>query len=119
MEIEKKTYNLILKLCKKGDDLAQKLNFKGAIELYNNALDLIPDPKTDWEASTWIYSALGDACFYQNDFKKACNYFFDATNCPDGYNNPFILLRIGQCQIEMGDLKKMKFSKMKMISILM
>ena len=77
-----------------------------ALESFRAAADLIPEPKQDWEASTWIYSGIGDALFFQGKFTYALDAFWTAVTCPDAIGNPFIHLRLGQCQFELGNLEK-------------
>ena len=92
-------YEEITKLCSKGDLEAENGEYSKAITYYRQALEKVPDPKTDWEASAWIYAALGDACWFMGDYETAKDYFYDAYNCSDGAN-PFILLRLGQALAE-------------------
>ena len=108
MELDNLLYEKIMKLCNDGDHLSEQERYDEAITQYNLALDLVPYPKKDWEASTWIFSAIGDAFFMKNDYKNSSNCFYDALNCPDGKVNPFILLRLGQSLFEMGDEKRAK-----------
>ncbi|MBS6591944.1 MAG: hypothetical protein KH324_10670, partial [Ruminococcus sp.] len=60
MELNEKKYKIILDLCAKGDNYLEKHNYTNAIKLYTKALALVPSPKEIWEASTWIYTALGE-----------------------------------------------------------
>lgn len=106
MELDDKIYDKIVELCEEGDNLTEEDRFHDAIDKYNAALDLVPSPKRDWEASTWIYTALGDAYFIIENYKKAKECFFDAFNCPTGVNNPLILLRLGESLFECGELNK-------------
>lgn len=108
MELDDLIHEKITKLCKNGDDLIEKEQYDEAIVQYNLALDLLPYPKKDWEASTWIYSAIGDAFFMKEDYINSSKCFYDALNCPDGTVNPFILLRLGQSLFELGYEKKAK-----------
>lgn len=105
MELEEKIYEQITQLCEKGDDFLEKDRFEEAKEKYEAALKLLPLPKYEWEAGTWIYSSIGDVYFYKRDYQKSKNCFYDAMNCPDGVGNPFILLRLGQCLFECGDFE--------------
>ena len=43
--------------------LMEKGKFKKAYAVFEKGLDLVPDPKNDWEASLWFYVSLGDAKF--------------------------------------------------------
>ncbi|MED4355140.1 tetratricopeptide repeat protein [Schinkia azotoformans] len=106
MELDDKIYDKIVELCEEGDNLTEEDRFHDAIDKYNAALDLVPSPKRDWEAGTWIYTALGDAYFIIENYKKAKECFFDALNCPDGVNNPLILLRLGESLFECGEHNK-------------
>jgi tetratricopeptide (TPR) repeat protein len=108
MELQDDLYEEILSLCSEGDELVDTSKYDEAIELYLKALELVPSPKTDWEASTWIYTALGDTCFIKGDYKSAKNYLYDALNCPDGIGNPFILLRLGETLYEIKEAGKAK-----------
>jgi TolA-binding protein len=108
MQLDDKIYNKVIKLCKDGDKFLKKKEYDNAIKKYNEGLELIPSPKNEWEASTWIYSALGDSYYIKEDYQKAKNYFYDAFNCPDAATNPFILIRLGECLYECEEFEKAK-----------
>ena len=94
MKLNEKSYKKILDLCFKGDKYLEKHNYINAIKIYAKALALVPFPKEMWEASTWIYSALGEALFLNLNYRNALCEFLNAYNCPDGTSNPFINLRM-------------------------
>ena len=104
--IDNKKYEKIKKLSEKGELYAEKGEYKKALEKYWKAYDLIPNPKTEWEASLWLLTAIGDSNFLNENFKSGVENFTSAMNCPNGIGNPFLHLRLGQCQYEMGNLKK-------------
>ena len=108
MELDDKIYDQITKLCDVGDNLADESDYDNAIKAYNRALELVPLPKEIWEASTWIYTAIGDAYFLDRHYNKALDNFFNAMKCPDGTSNPFINLRIGECFYELKNHDKAK-----------
>ncbi|NEW09782.1 hypothetical protein GK047_28080 [Paenibacillus sp. SYP-B3998] len=108
MELDDKLYVRISQLCKEGNALTEKGQFIKAIESYTAALELVPFPKNDWDTSTWIYTALGDTYFHNDDYEMAKSNFYNALNCPDGVSNPFILLRLGQSLFECEELDKAK-----------
>lgn len=108
MELEDKVYNEILNLCNLGDSLVEEFKYDDAIKKYLEALDLVPLPKNEWEASMWIYTALGDTCFIKGDYEKAKDFLYEAINCPDGLINPFVLLRLGETLYEVGEFEKAK-----------
>ncbi len=92
--------------CAKGDGLAEVGEFREAVAAYNQAWSLVPDPKNEWEAATWILAAIGDACFqgkWLNSARDALEY---AMTCPGGIGNPFLHLRLGQVRFDTGDFDR-------------
>jgi tetratricopeptide (TPR) repeat protein len=93
-------------LCAKGDACAERGDYEAALKLYWKAWDALPDPKTDYEAATWILAVIGDANFLSGDFEAGRDNLSNAMHCPDGIGNPFLHLRLGQCQFELGNLDR-------------
>lgn len=87
-----------------GDTLAEDGNYEGALVKYWEAFDLLPDPKTDWDAGTWLLTAIGDTNFLQGDFASGRDDLANAMHFPDAIGNPFLHLHLGQCQFELGNL---------------
>jgi len=83
-----------------GDALVEQSRFREAIAAYNEAWVLVPEPKHEWEASTWLLAAIGDACFSGEYYKSGSEAFAFALHCPGGLGNPFLHLRLGQCEFE-------------------
>ena len=106
MELNENLYNQILELCEDGDTFVDVSNFESAIEKYLSALELLPHPKNVWEASTWIYTALGDTCYLNKQYQEALDYMFETLKCPTGLENPFVLLRIGEIFCELQNIAK-------------
>ena len=92
-------------LCERGNELLRRGDQRAAYESFAQAWEVIPEPKIDWEASTWVLSALGDIMFCCCRYEEAKNLFLRAVQGPGGLGNPFIHLRIGQCQYESGNLE--------------
>jgi tetratricopeptide (TPR) repeat protein len=95
---------MIDKLCQKGDQFAQIDQHDDALDQYESAWELLPEPRNQWPAATWILMAAGDVYFEKRDFNSAIDTLSQSLDCPDGENNPFILLRLGQSFFETGDL---------------
>lgn len=106
MELKDEVYDKIVMLSNEGDDLFANGQHKEAVKKYHMALDLIPNPKSNWEATTWLYAAIGDVAFDEGDWQGAKQNFTNAMNAPEGHVNPFILLRLGQCWYELGELDR-------------
>ncbi len=104
MEIPEKTHQLIQDLCAEGDAFVGMGEYADAHKNYIEALDLVPEPKSDYAATLWIIVALGDMYFQAKDYAQAKQSFRDAVACDGGLGKPFIHLRLGQIAMELGEL---------------
>ena len=95
---------LIDNLCQKGDQFAQVDQHDDALDQYEAAWQLLPEPKHQWPAATWILMAVGDVYFEMRQYSAASDALREAVDCPEGETNPFILLRLGQSLFEIGEL---------------
>lgn len=92
----------VTELSDAGNRLSDESRYEPAIGLYQQAFELLPEPKDRWEAGTWLLVAMGDCLFFQGKFKEAYTYFRAAQKYPGGIENPFIFLRVGECLFEIG-----------------
>jgi tetratricopeptide (TPR) repeat protein len=93
----------IVALSKEGDALAEDRRFDEALAKYNAAFRLLPEPKEEWSAATWLLSAVGDAHYLAGQIPEAMDALSRAMRCPDAIGNPFLHLRLGQCRLILGD----------------
>jgi len=93
-------------LCEAGNDLVDGDRFDEAIESFRTAAELIPEPKENWEASMWVYTAIGETQFFKEEYSEAVESLQFATICPDGLGNPLVHLRLGQSHFELSNLDK-------------
>lgn len=105
-ELSDDVHSTIKDLCAQGDEHAAKREFEVALPLYWQAFDLLPEPSTNWEAGAWILTAIGDANFLAEDFVAGRDNLTTAMHYPHAIGNPFIHLRLGQCQFELGNLDR-------------
>lgn len=105
-ELEAALYSEITALCAEGDKFAESGDYDQAIFHYAKALRLVPAPVTDWDASTWILTSIGEAYYFRGDYPHAQQALQDAMYCPGAIGNPFIHLRLGQVQYELGNLPR-------------
>jgi hypothetical protein len=97
-------HSLISEHCSEGDRLAEANEFEAAVAAYNEGWKLVPEPKNEWQASTWILAAIGDACFHGGFKTSAREAFQYAITCPGGLGNPFLHLRLGQVLFDANEL---------------
>lgn len=102
-ELPDDTNQKIQKFSAEGDELAASGRFEDALKAYWAAWDLLPEPQTDWEAATWLLAAIGDANFLGGDYNAGRENLSMAMHCPGAPGNPFLHLRLGQCQLELGN----------------
>jgi len=105
-ELSEDIHNEIKRLCAVGNEQAERRQFGDALASYWAAWDLLPEPKTEWEAATWILAAVGDANFVGGDYAAGRDNLSNAMHCPGAIGNPFLHLRLGQCQFELGALDR-------------
>jgi len=105
-ELSEAIHAEIKRLCAAGDTQAAQGQFAQALKPYWAAWDVLPEPKVEWEAATWILGAIGDANFLAGDFVAGRDNLGSAMHCPGAIGNPFLHLRLGQCQFELGALDR-------------
>ena len=105
-QLTDEVYAKIQHLCARGDQHASTRDFADALKFYWLAWDLVPQPKTNWDAATWILGAIGDVNFQGHDYEAGRDNLTNAMTCPGGLGNPFLHLRLGQCQFELGELDR-------------
>ncbi|WP_447528671.1 hypothetical protein [Vreelandella sp. TE19] len=106
LELDAQLHQAINAWCALGDQLASTQRYEEAIAEYNKAWSLIPEPKNDWEAATWVLAAIADSCFlagYNTSAREALEY---AMTCPGAIGNPFLHLRYGQVLYELNIKEK-------------
>ncbi|MBX3713099.1 MAG: tetratricopeptide repeat protein [Lysobacter sp.] len=104
MALSNEIHEKVVQLSSEGDRLAEAGDYFPAVQRYIEALDLLPEPRTDWEACTWLLVAIGDANFRAGHHEQARAALIDAMHCPGAIGNPFIHLRLGQTQFELGNM---------------
>ncbi len=87
-----------------GNELYDDGDYEGAIGVWEDALELVPDPQNTYAESQWLETSIGDAYFLLGDDGLALEYFLKAKRNIDAnaYENPFLLLRLGQTHLDAG-----------------
>lgn len=94
-------------LAEKGNHFEEKEQYEEAIQVWQEGLSLIPEPQQFYSEAIWFLASIGDVYFQKNLYQKAYMYFDKARGnlSGEGYGNPFIMLRLGECCLEIGDEK--------------
>lgn len=102
MDLEDRIYREVTDLSERGNVLMEEGESQAAVEVWRQALGLLPRPATQWEAATWLYASIGDAQFDLGNYEEVVTAMYDALNCPDAQTNPFVHLRLGQSLYRLG-----------------
>lgn len=102
-ELDDALHAQITELSQDGNLLFDDGDLKGAVAKFDAAWALLPEPKNQWEAALWLLAAKGDVHFARQQYSEVVDVLMRAAMCPDGMENPFIHLRLGQAYFELGD----------------
>lgn len=102
--LPKEIAQIIDALCVEGDRCAEAENYETAIAKYEEAWNLLPPPHNQWPAATWILMSIADSYFALDQLETAIEFLLDAIEFPDGEDNPFLYLRLGQCLYDTNQL---------------
>ena len=90
-------------------DLAERINdamdtedYPTAITLASQALAHLGDPRLT-DGPMWFLATIGDAHFLQGHIQQAHDAFTQAHQAQGGITNPFVLLRLGQTEHDLGN----------------
>ena len=106
MELPDAIHEKVTELSEAGNTLAEEGKYRDAVNKFTEALALLPEPITDWEACTWLLTAIGDTNFLSGNHEQARKALSDAMHCPGALGNPFIHMRLGQSEFELGNMDK-------------
>ena len=95
-------YDRITELSERGNDLLDRGDTKAAISIWRSALQLLPEPRRQWDAAVWLHASIGDAQREDGDLNAALDSFRQAAGSGDGYANSFVQLGIGTCLYDLG-----------------
>lgn len=103
-EIDPTTFAQISSLIDSGDEHLENNQYDLAIDNFERALSLVPEPIYDWEITSNLLTALGETYLFKGEYEKARKYFSDVMKNASGLGNPYVHLRFGQTQFELGEI---------------
>jgi len=108
MELDPQVYAQINQLSAAGNEMLEVGNSQGALATFEKALSLVPPPLEGWEAAMWLFTSIAECHFVAGDFVAARGNALKAVRCPGGIGNPFVHLRLGQAEFELGSMERAK-----------
>lgn len=106
MELSESLHREVRQLGELADSLIEQERYENAIAKFEEAKDLLPEPKTQWDAFSWLMAGIGDAYFLSQQWEKAKEHFLESAQDVESLSNPFIQIRLGQCFFELDDRPK-------------
>ena len=102
MELSKEIFDEITRLSNEGNELLDvQHDTYSAYNVFESALELLPEPANEWEAFSWLQSSMGECKFIEKTYSEAYEHFRQAYNALVLNANAYILLRIGECAFEL------------------
>ena len=103
-ELPDAVFTEIDRLSAEGNQLADNGNREKALERFQSAWNLLPEPRESWSAGLWLLASIGDMQFQLGQFADGRQTFMTAMKFFDeAAGNPFLRLRLGQCLYETGN----------------
>ena len=103
-QLDQATTAKIKKLCADGYSLYDLGDFKAALRTFYQAWVLLPKPQIDFEQSGWVLTSIGDTYFRLGQYQQSLEAISSALHCVNHTENPFLLLRQGQCLFDQQQL---------------
>ena len=102
-ELPEDIQDALEEICDQGNEAMDEGNPEEALVFFRQALEILPPPAEDWEVYGWIQAAMGDAKFALHAYNEALEHFDRAAAYAGEDENPFVLMRIGQCYRRLKD----------------
>lgn len=96
-------FDRIEELCERGDEYMEIEKYRPALKKFWKAFDLLPEPKTQYPAGTWLLVSIGDINFQVGNYKGGVETLNRAKTFFEAADNPFLHFRLAQCCFEEGD----------------
>lgn len=109
-ELTEEICDKIEELSEQGNEYMDEENYSDAIKVWKQALSLIPNPQNVYSESQWLETSIGDAYFLSENYTNALAHFQNAKNNleENAFENPFIMLRLGQTLLENQQIEEAK-----------
>ena len=95
-------------LAEKGNQFEREKRYEEALQAWKEGLGLIPEPQQFYSETVWFLASIGDIYYLRKGMYQEAYECFDKARgnlSGAGYENPFVMLRLGECCLEIGDEK--------------
>ena len=92
----------VVDICNKAVEAQEEERFHASNRYLQDVYELLPEPKSEWKAYTWLISSMADNHFEQDEYVAAFEKFEEVFTLDDESNeNAYLCLRRGQCALEL------------------
>lgn len=92
----------VVALCEMAVEMQDEERFHAANRELTKVLELLPEPKSDWKAYSWLVANMADNHFEQKEYTEAYALLVEVFELgAEADQNPFLLMRRGQCALEL------------------
>ena len=95
-------------LCEQGESYLERGKLLSALQKFQKAYDLLPEPNNIYPSGTWLLTAMGDINFMLHKYEKGAANMKNALNSAEGDGNAFIHFRLGQCLYKLNKSEEAK-----------
>jgi len=104
-DLESELKAQVVELCNKAVEAQEEERFHASNRDLQKVYELLPEPKSEWKAYSWLISSIADNHFEQGEFELAMEKFEEVFNLDAESNeNAYLCLRRGQCALELENL---------------
>lgn len=98
-------FKTICQILDEGDKARASEKYEDAIAFYQSAIDILPEPKSDWDMFTTLVISIGDTYYKTQQYTIADGYYATALKDGSGLNNPYVWYANGSNLVKMGETK--------------
>ena len=92
----------VVELCNKAVEAQEEERFHASNRDLQKVYELLPEPKSEWKAYSWLISSMADNNFEQDEYQTAFEKFEEVFNMnAESNENAYLCLRRGQCALEL------------------
>ncbi len=101
-DLESELKAQVVELCNKAVEAQEEERFHASNRDLQKVYDLLPEPKNEWKAYSWLISIMADNHFEQDEYIAAFKKLEEVFTLDDeSTENAYLCLRRGQCALEL------------------
>lgn len=91
----------VVALCNKALEAQEEERYHASNRDLQKMYELLPEPKSEWKAYTWLISNMADNHFEQEEYAEGFKMFSEVFKLDTtATDNAYLCLRRGQCALE-------------------